>query len=232
MLGRLVSRRRGTDYLGRLGFPRQVPRPRHAEADPLAQEIFKARFRRPVQVLQQEDPDTPLEVWAMDEHRVGLKPVLRRVWAPRGCRPVPRGHQRFEWMHLAGFVRPSTGRVIWFLADGLDAPMFSAILEAFAREVGAGPTKRILVVLGGANWHVAGTLAIPEGITLEFLPPYSPELQPAEHLWPLTNEPLANQHFDTLADLDDTLADHCCALADDPDRIRAATWFHWWPQFA
>lgn len=35
-------------------------------------------------------------VWAMDEHRVGLKPVLRRVWAPRGCRPIARGHHRFE----------------------------------------------------------------------------------------------------------------------------------------
>ncbi|MBK4723166.1 winged helix-turn-helix domain-containing protein, partial [Azospirillum sp. YIM DDC1] len=90
MLGRLVSPRRGTDYLGRLGFTRQVPRPRHAEADALAQEVFKARFRRRVQALQQENPDTPLEVWAMDEHRVGLKPVLRRVWAPRGCRPGAR----------------------------------------------------------------------------------------------------------------------------------------------
>ena len=29
--------------------------------------------------------------------------------------------------------------------------------------------------------------------------PHSPELQPAERLWPLTNEPLANRHF---ADLD------------------------------
>ncbi|NUB24339.1 winged helix-turn-helix domain-containing protein [Azospirillum brasilense] len=79
MLGRLVSPRRGIDYLGRFGFTRQVPRPRHAEANALAQEIFKARFRRRVQALQQEDPTTPLEVWAMDEHRVGLKPVLRRV---------------------------------------------------------------------------------------------------------------------------------------------------------
>ena len=161
----------------------------------------------------------------MDEHRVGLKPVLRRVWAPRG-------HQRFEWMYLAGFVRPSTGQVIWFLVDGLDAPMFGAILDAFAREVGAGPTKQVLIVLDGAGWHVAGSLDIPEGITLEFLPPYSSELQPAEHLWPLTNETIANTDFEDLDALDQALADRCCGLADDPDRIRAATWFHWWPQFA
>ncbi|MCW2240386.1 hypothetical protein [Azospirillum canadense] len=48
----------------------------------------------------------------------------------------------------------------------------------------------------------------------------------------MTNEPIANQHFDTLVELDDTLADHGCALADDPDRITAETLFHWWPAFA
>ncbi len=32
----------------------------------------------------------------------------------------------------------------------------------------------------------------------EFLPPYSPELQPAEHLWPLTDEGIANTLFAAL----------------------------------
>jgi transposase len=107
--------------------------------------------------------------------------------------------------------------------------MFSEILAAFAREVGAGPDN--LVVLDGAGWHVATDLVVPEGIHLEFLPPYSPELQPAEHLWPLINEPLANRHFTTLADLDQALGERCCDLADDDDRIRSSTRFHWWPAF-
>jgi transposase len=57
--------------------------------------------------------------------------------------------------------------------------------------------------------HVAKDLQVPDGIRLEFLPPYSPELQSAEHLWPVINEPLANQHFHTLADLDEVLAERC-----------------------
>jgi transposase len=232
MLGRLVSPRRGTEALRRLGFTRQVPRPQHAEADPLAQEVFKAHFRRRVQALQQEEPGTPLEVWAMDEHRVGLKPVLRRVWAPRGCRPIARGHHRFEWMYIYGFVRPSTGEVVWFLADGVGAALFSRILAAFAREIGAGADKRILLLLDGAGWHGAGEVDIPAGVTLEFLPPYSPELQPAERLWPLTNEAVANTHFADLTAVDQALADRCCALANAPERLKAVTWFQWWPQFA
>jgi len=232
LLGRLVSPGRAIAYLHRLDFTRQVPRPRHAEADQGAQETFKATFRRRMQTLQQDDPSTPMEVWAFDEHRVGLKPVLRRVWAPRGCRPVAYGRHRFQWRSVYGFVRPSTGQVIWFLAATVHTALFGALLAAFAREVGAGPNKRVLLVLDGAGWHVSQDVDIPNGIALEFLPPYSPELQPAERLWPLTNEPIANQHFARLNDLDEVLADRCCSLADDPDRIRAETLFHWWPVFA
>ena len=36
-----------------------------------------------------------------------------------------------------------------------------------------------------------------EGLTVEFLPPYSPELQPAERLWKLVDEPIVNQSFET-----------------------------------
>jgi len=88
-----------------------------------------------------------------------------------------------------------------------------------------------VLVLDGAGWHTAAGLVVPEGIQLEFLPPSSPELQPAEHLWPLLREPLANRHFDRLDTLEATLSDRGNALADDPDRISGATRFHWWPAF-
>jgi hypothetical protein len=45
------------------------------------------------------------------------------------------------------------------------------------------------------------------------------------------NEPLANQHFHTLADLDEVLAERCCDLANDQDRIKSSTQFHLWPAF-
>ena len=76
--------RRGREYLRRLGFTRQVPRPRHAQGDFAAQERFKADFRARMEDLAREDPDRAVEVWAFDEHRAGLKPVIRKVWARRG----------------------------------------------------------------------------------------------------------------------------------------------------
>jgi transposase len=102
------------------------------------------------------------------------------------------------------------------------------LLASFARQVGAGRERHIVLVLDNAGWHGPEGLAVPDGITLVFLPPYSPELQPAERLWPLVDEPVANRHFATLADLDAVVAERCRRL--DAAAIRPHTAFHWWPE--
>ena len=123
--------------------------------------------------------------------------MLRRVWTKRGRRPTALSHPRYEWLYLYGFVHPASGAVHWFSGSTVDTDRFAESLAGFARAAGAGSKKLILLVLDGAGWHGSPDLAVPEGIRLVFLPSYSPELQPAEHLWPLTNEAIANQHFDS-----------------------------------
>lgn len=55
---------------------------------------------------------------------------------------------------------------------------FEALLAAFARETGAGRTRRIVLVLDNAGWHGEAGLSVPDGIRLVYLPPSTPELQP------------------------------------------------------
>ena len=93
----------------------------------------------------------------------------------------------------------------------------------------AGRDRIIILVLDGAGWHTE-PLAVPEGIRLVFLPPYTPELQPAETLWTHVDEPIVNKHFDTLADLDAVVAERCVALGNNRDLIRGQAGFHWWPK--
>ena len=71
---------------------------------------------------------------------------------------------------------------------------------------------------------------MPEHVHLLFLPPHSPELQPAEHLWPLTNTVLVNRHFASIDELEDAQAERCVALHACPDLVRSTTLFHWWPK--
>lgn len=171
-------------------------------------------------------------MWAVDEHRTGLQPVLRRVWAKKGQRPVAPAHPRYQWVSLYGFVHPGSGAVEWFLGTTVNRVLVAAVLERFAAAVGAGKDKCVILVLDGAGWHASPHLKVPEGLRLVFLPPYSPELQPAEHLWPLVDEAIANQTFASLADLDQALARRCLALTEQPNTIQANTTFHWWPKAA
>ena len=146
-----------------------------------------------------------------------------------GHRPVAPVQQRYEWLYLCAFVRPSTGQTEWWLLPTVTAELFGLILAAFARDAGAGPTKRIALVLDGAGWHTGQAVQVPEGIHLIPLPSYSPELQPAEHLWPLTDEPLANTRFPDLEALEEVQAQRCLVLQQQPELIRQHTLFHWWP---
>lgn len=175
-------------------------------------------------------PHAQVELWAMDEHRIGLKPLLRRVWAPTGQRPVALVQHRFAWRYLVGFVHPASGRTVFHLATTVSIPVFEVELAAFARAVGASPTKQIVLVLDRAGWHTSVRLRVPDHVHLLFLPPYSPELQPAEHLWPLTNSVLVNRHFVSIEELEDIQFARCAELQRHPDLIRSTTRFHWWPQ--
>ncbi|MGO8948671.1 MAG: transposase [Ktedonobacterales bacterium] len=106
--------------------------------------------------------------------------------------------------------------------------LFEAELEAFAAEVGAGPRKQIVLVLDRAGWHMNVHLRVPEHIHLLFLPAYSPELQPVEHMWLLTNTVLVNQHFATIGELEDVQAARVVELGRRRDLVRSATLFSWW----
>ncbi len=164
----------------------------------------------------------------MDEHRVGLKPILRRVWARKGERPQVQVRPRYEWLYVYAFVCPETGETEFWLAPSVNTELFTQIVSAFV----AKREHAVTLVLDRAGWHVsAETLALEaDGVlALEHLPPYSPELMPAERLWELTDESLANRVFERLADLEATLAERCVALTEQEDRIKSRTLFHWWP---
>ena len=166
----------------------------------------------------------------MDEHRVGLKPILKKVWAFGRHRPVAPVQHRYEWCYVAGYVHPASGRTLWHIATTVCVDLFSASSAAFARQAGAGPTKQIVLVLDRAGWHTSPQLHVPEHVHLLFLPPVSPELQPAEHLWPLSDTALINRHFRSIDELEDAQAERCVALQARPDLVRSATLFSWWPR--
>ncbi len=182
-----------------------------------------------VKELPEKYPEKKVELWTEDEHRIGLKPVYRRIWVPWWDVPTARIKWQYKWVWLYGFVNPESGETYWWLMPFVNQEIFSQVLEDFARHFGIGKKKQVLLVLDGARWHTSKSLKIPEGIELEFLPSYSPELQPAERLWPLTNEPIVNRSFETIEELEEVLIPRLKVLMEQPEFISGLTCFHWWP---
>ncbi|MBA2469543.1 MAG: IS630 family transposase [Chloroflexia bacterium] len=173
-------------------------------------------------------PTAQLTVWAEDEHRLGLLPVIRRVWARRGQRPTAWVRRRYQWLYVSAIVRPTTGQSWWALVPSVTTAAMTQVLAAFAQDEGIDAMHRAVLVLDGAGWHTSKRLVVPDGIDLVFLPPASPELQPVERVWRLVDEPVANRTFTDLNEMTDLLVTRCQTLRAARRQIKAHTNFHWW----
>ena len=141
-------------------------------------------------------------------------------------------HHRYEWLYVYGFVRPETGRTFWLILPTVNKDLFSRALWEFAEWVGVGKEKRVVLAVDQAGWHTSEDVKLPEGLHLLKLPPRSPELQPAERLWPLVDEPVVNRHFEDLGEMEGVLVGRCRELLRSPESIRSHTRFHWWKEAA
>ena len=83
-----VWNQRGWDYLKKFSYSCQSPRPKHRKALTQEQEQFIQDLASKVKKLEEEYPEAEIDLWFFDEHRVGLKPILRKVWAQIGERPI------------------------------------------------------------------------------------------------------------------------------------------------
>lgn len=75
---------------------------------------------------------------------------------------------------------------------------FQLFLDELSRQ---NPNELKLLVLDNGAFHKAKALNIPDNILLIFLPPYSPELNPAEKIWAKFKRDFTNKLFNTIDDL-------------------------------
>ena len=122
-------------------------------------------------------------VWTMDEQRLGLKPVTRRVWAIKGSKPTAVVNHRYEWLYVYGFVQPETGQTYFLILPFVNVAVMNLALAHFALDLGLNSSNRALLVLDQAGWHVGKDLLVPEGLELLFLPSHSPERPKPVRCW-------------------------------------------------
>lgn len=160
-----------------------------------------------------------------DEGRFGRISDVRACWAPGGVRPkVPRQVVR-QSLYAYAAVAPMEGSMVSRLAPKCNTEQFGHFLEDVAH---AYAGRQIIMFLDGAGWHKAKALNIPPHMRLEFLPPYTPECNPVEHVWDEVREKgFANRLFATLDDVEARLKTELALLAESPERLGQLTCFTW-----
>lgn len=134
-----------------------------------------------VQAEARAHPAAEIQVWVEDEARFGQKGSLTRVWAPRGSRPTAVKQTEYEYLYLLGAACPATGQTCGLLSPTLNTDVVNLFLKQLSQELAAG--VHAVLVWDQAGYHTSNELQIPANISVIYLPPYSPELNPMENLW-------------------------------------------------
>lgn len=163
--------------------------------------------------------------FAMDEARIGLKTFFRRRWCPSGFRPPWTVQDKYEWLWLYAAVEPATGESFCLYLPRLDGDCFEVFLHELGR---AYPDDEIVLVLDGAPGHRSGKVEWPDGIEALRLPPYSPELNPAERWFEELRCPLSNTVFETLGEIMEALTGALREWWEDAPALARLTGYSWW----
>jgi transposase len=145
--------------------------------------------------LKNED-QLPLRLIFQDEARFGRMSDPRSCWAPAPHRPVVNLALVREFRYEYAAVSPWDGCLDFMTAEKMNTDSMSRFLLQVSE---AHKDEFIIMVVDGASSHRSKELKVPENVSLIRLPPYSPELNPAEQIWNvLRRDYFANRVFDSL----------------------------------
>lgn len=103
-----------------------------------------------------------------------------RSLTKRGIKPICPFLQAFQTLWLFGVFSPVNGEHFLMELPNCNSDNFQIFLEQFSA---LNPKEFKIVFLDNGAFHKAKKLVIPNNIALVFIPPYCPELNPAEKIW-------------------------------------------------
>jgi len=113
----------------------------------------------------------------------------------RGVKPICPFQQVFQSTYLFGAFSPINGASFLLELPFCNTDSFQLFLNKFSKQK---PNELKVIVLDNGAFHKAKRLEIPKNIILIFLPPDSPELNPAEKIWAKFKRAFTNKLHKTL----------------------------------
>ena len=126
-----------------------------------------------------------------------------------------------QYTYVYGAASPMDGRFDSLMLPHVNSECMQVFLEEVAMRY---PEDNIEMVLDGAGWHKSQSFALPENLKLHFLPPYSPQLNPAERLWDeLREKHFHSRVFESIDALENHLVDALRVMENDTERVASIT---------
>ncbi len=147
---------------------------------------------------QVRQDEREIRYFAQDESRFGLKTLIGRLITACGVKPIGQWQWLFKAFWLYGAVEPATGASFFLQFSHVDTQCYQWFLNEFSK---AYPDSLNILQVDNGRFHTSQALVVPENVILLFQPPYSPELNPIEHLWQYLKADLKWAAFKTLDQL-------------------------------
>ena len=212
-------------WLGKLGGVLKVPRKTHAQKDAAATEAFQRTLCERLASLNVAG-GRPVRLWVADEHRYGLIPVVRKCWTLRGVRPTVPYRTKYEWGYLYSALEVDGENAAEFLClPGVSLELSGLFLSHLA----ASDTEaEHIVIWDQAGFHPKSEIhRVPERVHLVALPPYSPELNPAEAIGDVIKDRIGNILWNRFADLEQAISEELRPLHEDSQVVRRLVSHPW-----
>lgn len=134
-------------------------------------------------------------LYCQDESRYGTQTHRGRILTAKGVKAICTFKHEFENTYLYGAFSPIDGSSLVLDLPYCDSDCFQIFIDELSQ---LNPKEYKLVLLDNGAFHKSKQLQIPKNMTLIFLPPYSPELNPAEKVWWVLKEKMKCKNFKNL----------------------------------
>lgn len=167
--------------------------------------------RRNIKKLRRLLKNPAIDLWATDEVHFQQYGSSCRMWIPPEEKdPVLPHFPTRKSVGYFGAVRLRDGKFVFRReTERFNAVSFYAFLKQL-RKASSRSGRRVVVITDNARYHHARLhkewrKTQAGQFSLDFLPPYSPELNPIERVWKLTRRQcLHNRYFSSLAEVIDS----------------------------
>ena len=174
-------------------FSFHLPGKQYEKADA---EVVAAWKKEQHQRLEEAFADPDTVILTEDEMVLTQATTTQKVWIPKGTTPaVIETNGTRKNRSIYGFLNLKTGEEHAFSTMRQTMYETAAILKKIRKIY---PKQKILLLWDGAGWHrgsVAQEALIAHHIESIHFPPYSPELNPQEHVWKQGRSQVTHNRF-------------------------------------